>query len=194
MSSILPAVATGLQDLACVRHRHETPPCLEPPALWPFAIDGARRLGSGRFTGSYALNMCFSVMTTSHRNRFLSLLLCICALSTAYYTLLCCDLFMGRVQRCDRSTVFQLCFNGVDLGKILWGWDGLQTQSFPLHSALSFCAWPNIFHFICMVFGGATWSGTCLRTLCSCICIRLFMAAWMLVGSYVVSLHYPHGP
>ena len=69
---------------------------------------------------SYALNMCFSVMTTSHRNRFLSLLLCICALSTAYYTLLCCDLFMGRVQRCDRSTVFQLCVNGVDLGKILW--------------------------------------------------------------------------
>ena len=65
---------------------------------------------------SYALNMCFSVMTTSHRG----LLLCICVLCAAYYTLLCCDLFMGRVQRCDRSTVFQLCFNGMDLGRILW--------------------------------------------------------------------------
>ena len=26
---------------------------------------------------------------------------------------------MGHVQRCDRSTVFQLCFNGMDLGRIL---------------------------------------------------------------------------
>ena len=109
--------------------------------------------------------MCFSVMTTSHRSRFLSLLLCICVLCTAYYTLLCCDLFMGRVQRCDRSTVFQLCFNGMDLGRILWvGMDCKLSLSLCIQRC-DFAPGQTSFISFAWFFGGNTSSGTYLRIL-----------------------------
>ena len=100
---------------------------------------------------------------------------------------------MGRVQRCDRSTVFQLCLNGVDLGKILWV--GMDCK-LSLSLCIQRCHFaPGQTSFISFAWSLVERLGEALvLASCSCICIRLFMATWMLVGSYVVNLYYPSDP